>query len=112
MRAEAGKHKDARTDDRPDAQRGQLEGAERALQAVAALILAFLEEQAHRFSCEQGVAHATPPLVNLSSSSPPPRSSLPFWLESIVVGARRRALQENSVSQDRWVLDNHQERSQ
>src|SRR5882762_1523507 len=62
MRTQTGKHKDARANDRADSQCRQLKGTERALQAMPAFLLSFREQHAHRFSCKQGVAHATPPL--------------------------------------------------
>src|SRR5260370_23887911 len=100
MRTQTGKHKDARADDRADAQCRQLKGAERALQTVPAFLLRFREQHAHRFSCKQGVAHATPPLAIFRA--------LPFFpgtsnLALSIVGARHAAsLQENSIIAANW----------
>src|SRR5882724_1201440 len=60
---------------------------------MPAFFLGLLEQHAHRFSCEQGVAHATPP----SGRCPCFRECLPIWLYEHCRGLHAAPLQENSI---------------
>src|SRR5260370_39632940 len=92
MRTQAREHENARSNDRPHTQSRQLHGTKSALQAVSAFLVGLREQRAHRLSCKQRVAHATPPLGGSA-----PISVSTTNLDLSIVGAQYAApLQENS----------------
>ena len=64
----SGDDKDSRADNGADPERHQVDRAERAPQAVLSCFARLFHQRFNRLCCQQGVAHATPPLGTLISS--------------------------------------------
>src|SRR5262249_23187023 len=74
---------------RPDSEGDEVQRAELTGEAIPACSFGLLDQRVDRFCCEQGVAHATPPLTLHSLRN----SSWPWQTYSCVTKTNKRANQ-------------------